>query len=294
MKRILLAGATGALGIEILKQLHQQGYFVRALIRRPDQEGVVRPYCDEVFTGEATDRSSLVGACQGIDIVLSAIGKSVSLFTNEPASFHTIDYQANATLLSEALAAGVTRFVYVSIFGSETSPRLRVGWSHELFARKLQQTSLNYTIIKPVGLFSGLHDLIIMGEKGLLITPGDGEPLTNPIHQRDLAEVCVQCLEAGPTVMEVGGPEIHSRNEAAQLVATYTGAKTIHLPAGLVTAGLGMVRLMSRNLYDKLSYFTYITTHDMVAPPYGKRTFEDYLAQEYPHGRPDNDKGPSH
>ena len=284
MKRVLLAGATGALGTELLQRLHHSDYYVRTLLRDPDKESWVRPYCDEVFIGDATNPSAIAGACQSMDIVVSTLGKSVSLFTNSPASFYDIDYHANAHLLDDALAAGVRRFVYVSIFGSETSPRLRVGWAHELFAQKLMQAPLSYTIIKPVGMFTGLHDLIIMGKKGLLVTPGNGRPITNPIHQQDLARVCEQVLEAGPTVMDVGGPEIHSRNEVAQSVAASTGARTFNLPHGLVQLGLPMVRLISRNLYDKLRYFTYITTHDMVAPPYGEQTFEEYLkAQEMVH-----------
>lgn len=279
MKKVLLAGATGALGIELLKLLHQQNYEIRALVRNLGKAEQVRPYCSEVWIGDATDRSAIAGACQGIDIVVSAMGKSISLFTNSAASFHDVDFQANANLLDEAIASGVGRFVYVSIFGSETSPKLRVGWSHEMFAQKLMQTPLSYTILKPVGIFTGLHDLIIMGRKGLLVTPGNGQPVTNPIHQQDLARVCAQVLEAGPPVMEVGGPEIHSRNEVARSVAQHTGARTINLPRGLVLMGLLMVRLASRNLYDKLSYFTYITTHDMVAPPYGEQSFDAYLQE---------------
>ena len=282
MKNVLLAGATGVLGTEVMKLLQATDHWVRVLIRHADQEEIVRPYCDEVFVGDATNPASLRGACQGIGIVLTTIGKSVSLFTNSAASFQDIDYQGNLNLLHEAQAAGVRRFVYVSICGSATSPKLRVGWSQEMFAQQLMPSGLDYTIIKPVGFFSGLHDLIIMGNKGFVITPGDGECLTNAIHQRDLAKVCVQCLEAGPPVMEVGGPEIHSRNEVAQLVAEHTGARRFNVPVWLVLVGLGVLRGISENLYDKLSYFTYITTHDMVAPPYGEETFADYLKTELP------------
>lgn len=282
MKRVLLAGATGVLGTEILNLLQPAGYWVRTLVRRAAQQEIVRPHCDEVFVGDATDPSALRGACQDIDIVLTTIGKSVSLFTNNAASFLDIDYQANLNLLNEARGAGVNRFVYISIFGSETSPKLRVGWSQELLARQLMQSGLDHTIIKPVGFFSGLHDLVIMANKGLLIIPGDGKPLTNAIHQRDLAKVCVQCLEAGPPVMEVGGPEIHSRNEVAQLVADHTGARKLNVPVWLVLLGLRVLRPFSKNLYDKLSYFTYITTNDMVAPAYGEKTFSDYLKTELP------------
>ncbi|MGB3776757.1 MAG: SDR family oxidoreductase [Tunicatimonas sp.] len=283
MKKILLAGATGVLGTEILKLLHPTNYRVRALVRHPEQQATVQPFCAEVFVGDATDREAIRGACQGIDIVLTTIGKSVSLFTNSAASFHDVDYQANLNLLHEAQAAGVSRFVYISIFGSETSPKLRVGWSQELFARQLMQSGLNHTIVKPVGFFSGLHDLIIMGKKGFVITPGDGKCLTNAIHQHDLAQVCVQCLEEGPPVMEVGGPEIHSRNEVAQLVAEHTGARRLNVPVWLVLLGLRVLQVFSKNLYDKLSYFTYITTHDMLAPSYGEQTFSAYLREKKLH-----------
>jgi len=40
------------------------------------------------------------------------------------------------------------------------------------------------------------------------------------------------------------------------------------------------MRLLDRNLYDKLSFFTHITTHDMVAPAYGQRKYETYLREE--------------
>ena len=280
MKNVLLAGATGVLGTKILKLLRRTDYQVRALVCHPEQETTVRAHCAEVFVGDATDPSSLHGACQGIDIVLTTIGKSISLFTNSAASFMDIDYQANLNLLNEAQAAGVRRLVYISIFGSETSPKLRVGWAQELFARQLMQSELDHTIIKPVGFFSGLHDLVIMGKRGFVITPGDGECLTNAIHQHDLAQVCLQCLEEGPPVMEVGGPEIHSRDEVAQLVADHTGTRRFNAPLWLVLIGLRALRLFSSNLYNRLSYFTYITTHDMLAPPYGERTFSAYLREK--------------
>ena len=278
--RILVAGASGVLGLEILKLLSSQDYEVYALIRDPRQEATVAPYCRGIRGADVTDRLSLQGVCEGVDIVVSAIGKSVSLFTNSPDTFQDTDYQGNRNLLEEAQAAGVTRFVYVSIFGSETSPRLRVGWAHELFTQQLMQSGMSHTVIKPVGMFSGLHDLIIMGQWGLIAIPGDGTPLTNPIDQRDLAEVCVQYLLDGPSVVAAGGPETHTRQESATMVCQATECqRVLNLPLWLVKSGLRVVRLFSQNLYDKMRYFTYITTHDMIAPTYGHRTFEAYIEE---------------
>ena len=164
MKNVLLAGATGVLGTEILKLLHRADYRVRALVRHPEQEAAVRVLLRRGVRGRRHRPGGNPRGLSGHRHVLTTIGKSVSLFTNSTASFTDIDYQANLNLLKEAQAAGVNRFVYISIFGSETSPKLRVGWSQERFARQLMQSGLNHTIMKPVGFFSGLHDLVIMAK----------------------------------------------------------------------------------------------------------------------------------
>nr|WKN35117.1 NAD(P)H-binding protein [Tunicatimonas sp. TK19036] len=280
-KCVAVAGASGVLGMELIQLLSQQSYRVRSIIRDPQKRDRVEPYSDEVRVADASHPDQLRGCLDGVDIVITVIGKSVSLFTSEAPSFYDIDFVANLHLLHEAQQAKVPRFVYVSIFGSETSPELRQGWMQERFSQVLMKSGLSYTVIKPVGFFSGLHDLIIMAKSGLLFTPGDGTPKTNPIHQRDLAKVCVDHLESGPEVLNVGGPEIHTRNEVAKQVCQMTRCKaTLNIPKPFVKFGLGLVRLINRNLYDKLSFFTYITTHDMVAPKFGSLTFENYLKEE--------------
>jgi uncharacterized protein YbjT (DUF2867 family) len=280
MKKVLVAGASGILGREVVKRLQNEPYYVIGQIHSANKQEETAAVCDEVVVADMSNPEDLHGICEGVDIVLSTVGKSVSLFTNDPLSFIDLDFRGNLNLLEEAKKAGVDRFVYVSIFGSETSPKLRQGWAQEMFAQNVLHYFSSCTIIKPVGMFSGLNDLLIMGQKGLVMTPGSGKPVTNPIHPRDLASFCLEHLEGGPKVAEVGGPEIHSRNEVAEQVCEVTRCLApVNIPLWLVRPGLALVRLLNQNLYDKLSFFTYITTHEMVAPKYGTLTFEDYLAE---------------
>ncbi|MFP4097075.1 MAG: NAD(P)H-binding protein [Cyclobacteriaceae bacterium] len=281
MKKVLVAGASGVLGREILRQLKKLSFTVRGQIYSADKKAEIARLCDEVVVADLTRPQDLRGICEGVDIVLSTVGKSVSLFTNSPLTFMDLDFRGNLNLLEEARRAGVKRFVYVSIFGSETSPRLRQGWAQEMFAQNVMHYFPSCTIIKTVGTFSGLNDLLIMGKTGLVMMPGNGKPLTNAIHPHDLAAFCLEHLEDGPQLVNVGGPEIHTRNEMAEKACRATGCKaTLNIPLWLVKPGLAVVRLLSQNLYDKLSFFTYITTHDMVAPQYGKLKFEDYLVEK--------------
>ncbi|WKN30041.1 NAD(P)H-binding protein [Porifericola rhodea] len=281
MKKILIAGASGVLGREVLSQIHQSGqYWVRAHIRDETKREEILPYCDEIVLADARYPEQLSGICDDIDIVFSTIGMSISMFAVEPGNFVDVDFKGNLNLLEEAKKAKVPRFVYTSIYASESSPRLMQGWSQEMFAQNLMHTNISHTVIKPVGMFTGLNDLIIMAKAGFLITPGSGKYKTNPIHPQDLAQFCVEQLESGPSVVEVGGPEVHTRNEVMDTVAEAMDVKlTVNIPEWIVRPGLLLIRLFSKNLYDKLSYFTYITTHDMVAPAYGKHTFEEYLKE---------------
>jgi len=281
MLKVLVAGASGTLGFNVVKKLQSAGYQVIGQIFSPEKREKVAPYCDRVWVADLTKPEDLDGICEGVDIAFSAVGKSVSLFNNSALSFIDLDFRGNLHLMQEALKAGVKRFVYVSIFGSEISPKMRQGWSHELFAQNVLHHFPSCTVIKAVGMFSGLNDLLILGKTGLVITPGSGKHRTNPIHQRDLAEVCITYLKTGPCVVEVGGPEVHTRNEVAEQVCQVTRCiKTINVPTWLVKPCLLLVRIFSRNLYDKLLFFTYITTHDMIAPRFGKLRFRDYLREK--------------
>ncbi len=78
VKKVLIAGATGYLGKFLLKECRQRGYWVRALARSTEKLDDVRDCVDDVFVGEATKPDTLQGLCEGIDVVISALGVASS------------------------------------------------------------------------------------------------------------------------------------------------------------------------------------------------------------------------
>ena len=119
-KRVLVAGATGYLGRHLLRAFSDAGYSVRALARSPDKLIGLEPWVDEVFVGEATDPSTLTGLCEGLDIVVSALGITRQ---SDGLTYDDVDYRANRHLLDAALEAGVGHFTYIHllIFKSKLS-----------------------------------------------------------------------------------------------------------------------------------------------------------------------------
>jgi nucleoside-diphosphate-sugar epimerase len=115
--RVLVAGAAGALGQHVTRELVDRGHDVRALIRAsPLPEGLGRRV--EVVTADALESASLGDPCDGRDAVFSCLGASVfPEMARGRRSFCAVDTPANLNLLAASEAAGVRRFVYVSVAG---------------------------------------------------------------------------------------------------------------------------------------------------------------------------------
>ena len=63
--KVLVGGATGYVGGHVLCELHDKGYWVRALAR--DKKRLEEKKYDDVFVAEATRAETLKGVCDGID-----------------------------------------------------------------------------------------------------------------------------------------------------------------------------------------------------------------------------------
>ncbi|WP_029035910.1 SDR family oxidoreductase [Salinimicrobium xinjiangense] len=277
-KKILLAGASGALGLEVLKLLHDREEEVRALVHSADGVEKVGAYTQDIWRADASEGTEKIkDITKDISIVISTLGKSVSLFTNRGKSFVENDFYANSNVLDDAVKNGVERFIYVSIKGADKALEYEVAKSHKMFEDALQASGLNYTIIRPVGFFSGLNDLAIMAKRKVIPIVGDGHARTNSIHQKDLAKVVVDHLYEGPEIREVGGPLVHTRMEMAKMIEKKIGGKVIQVPEKVAEWGMFLPEMVDDDVSAKLKYFKFVTTNDMIGEKHGEITFEEYL-----------------
>lgn len=276
--KVLVAGASGALGMEILKILNKQEREIRVLVHSAESAEKVSEYTSDIWIADAIQsREEVSGISQDITSVISAMGKSVSLFTNRGKSFLETDFYANNNILDDAIKAGVSRFVYVSIKGVEQAHEYEIAKSHKMFEDALQNSGLSFSIIRPVGFFSGLNDLAIMAKRRLVPVVGDGLARTNSIHQKDLAQIVVESLEDGVPLREVGGPLVHTRMEMAQMLSKKLGAEIFRIPEKLAEWGMIIPKFFDDDVSEKLEYFKYVTTNDMIGEKTGSISFAQYL-----------------
>jgi uncharacterized protein YbjT (DUF2867 family) len=279
MKKILLFGATGNLGKEIAKEAKQQCYDLTAVVRNKNKAEKLKSIIDNYVVADITDPHSLTGICKHYDVVISALGKSVSINDNSKPSFNDIDLIANSNILNEAKINGVKKFVYVSAFHSEKYLHLEYFRVHHEFAESLKKSGINYSIIKPPAIFSSFLDMIEMAKKGQLFNIGEGDKKTNPIYEADLAKACVDSVKSNNVINEIGGKTIYTRKQLNEIIQKEVNPakRTKRVPIWLLKSLLPVIKVFKKNLYDKFIFFLEVVQHDTIAPQIGEMKFEDYI-----------------
>jgi uncharacterized protein YbjT (DUF2867 family) len=277
MKRILLAGSTGYLGVYIAKELQQRSCFFRAIARNPEKLEKSDIKANEILKAELTDPEALKECCEGIDIVISTIGitKQKDGFT-----YMDVDYQANMNLLNEAKRSGVKKFIYVSVLNGEKLRNLKICDAKELFVEQLKKSGIDYCIVRPNGFFSDMSEFFNMAKKGRIYLFGNGELRANPIHGEDLAVVIVDAIGGPDKNIEIGGPETLTQNEIAAIAFGIFDSKPkiTYVPEWVRIAILKLVKLLTTSkFYGPVEFFMTVMAIDMVAPEYGKHTLKEYF-----------------
>jgi uncharacterized protein YbjT (DUF2867 family) len=280
MNRILVAGATGYLGRYILKELQRWDFSAIALARTPEKLDDLNQENIDIVHAEATKPETIKGVCNGVDAVISTIGITRQ---KDGLTYMDVDYQANLNLLKEAADAGVQKFIYVSVLNGQYYRYLRMAEAKERFVDKLKSSGLNYTIIRPNGFFSDMSDFLDMAEGGKVYLFGNGEHKLNPIHGADLAEICVQAIALNKSEIEVGGPDILTHNEIAELalLAWNKPLKIVLLPDILRVLFLRSARLFTtQKTYGPLEFFLTMMERDHVATRHGNHRLQDFFNQQ--------------
>jgi uncharacterized protein YbjT (DUF2867 family) len=277
-RHVLVAGATGYLGGFVAREFKRRGYFVRALARPSARRRGMEDEVDEVVVGEVTRPETVREICDGMDIVFSSIGVTKQ---KGKLTFRDVDYQGNKNLLAVAQRAGVEKFIYTSVFRGPSLLHLDIVRAHEDFVTVLQASGMAHTIIRPNGFFSDMGEYMKMARKGRLYLVGRGENRINPIHGADLAETCVDAVDLDVQEIDVGGPEVLTHRQIAQLALRAAGKpeRISSVPVWVMRALVSVTRVINRHQGELLAFFMEAMTADSVAPGTGSRTLSEYFEE---------------
>lgn len=280
MTKILVAGASGNLGKYILEELDNWKIPAVALVRDPEKLEGLKNRNIKIIQAEVTRQETLSGVCKEVKTVISTIDITRQ---KNGLTYMDVGYQANLNLLKEAERAGVRKFIYVSVIERDRLRHPKITEAKERFVDALKASGLEYTVIRPNGFFSDLREVLYMAEKGKVVLFGNGELKLNPIHGADLAEVCIQAIAQKDKEIAVGGPDILTQNEIAEmaLYAWNKSADIIHFPDWMRSLILNIPKIfLPEKKFRPLEFFLTLMVGESIATRYGTRRLQDFFNQE--------------
>ena len=287
--KVVLAGAFGNLGAEILKSLCREGHeVVAADLKERPVDGTEGKYTFKSI--DATNPETLKGLCDGAEIVITTMG-----LTGASTKFtaYDIDYAGNMNLFREAKKAGVKKFNYVSVIscdepGAEKVPMLHAKYQVE---QEIKKETMDWVIYRPTGYFYDIAKVfepyVDKGEMQLL--KGYGKVRANVVDCPDFADFIVAHMCDTNQTYNVGGKETYSYEEMAEMCFKAAGKplKIKWAPIWLFGILANLPKIKKAGKHDIILFSKWTLSHDLVGDTkVGEKSFAEYIAKYFaPEGK---------
>ena len=226
---VVVAGATGGLGLRIARELGRCGAGVKAVIRpgmAPERTASLAAVSATLVPVDLTDRAGLARACAGAACVVSALN-----------GLEETILDGQAALLDAAVAAGVPRFI-PSDFALDFT-RTKPGGNRNLdlrrrFQQRLDRAPVRATSVLNGGfmdMLTGQMPLIQFGWRRVLYWGDADQPLDFTAMDDVAAFTAITALDDGaPRILRIAG-EVVSARELAEAASEVAGGhfKTLRM-----------------------------------------------------------------
>ncbi|BCL77078.1 NAD(P)-dependent oxidoreductase [Jeongeupia sp. HS-3] len=269
---ILVTGATGNVGSEVVRRLAEQNVAVRALTRSADKVG--QSGSVEWVQGEFTDAQSLSNALRGVDKVVLI----------SPAHADMVAHQL--AVLEAAKAAGVKHIVKLSGLGAGPEAPIRLPRKHFEIENQIKASGIAYTFVRP-----NLFMQVLIGSAGSIASDGAiyapaGEGAISFTDVRDVAATIVTALlEPGHEnqAYEITGPAALTYAEAADVLSVAIGKPAKYVAVDEETAR----NAMTSGGLDQWLVEAFLELFQIYRAGYGAAVLSDTVARVT--GRPAHD-----
>lgn len=278
--KIVLAGAFGNLGSEILKALCKTDNEIVAIdLKEKNVEGTEGKYTFKAI--DATNPETLKGVCEGADVVMTTMGLTTS---STRFTAYDIDLKGNVNLLEEAKKAKVKNFVYTSVISCDEPGAEKVPMLHakKLFEDELKKSGITYVIHRPTGYFYDIaHVFKPYVEKGeMQLLKGYGDVKANVVDCPDFAQFIVDHMLDENKTYNVGGKETYSYIEMAKMCFDAAGKETKIKWAPIWLFGIlaNLPKIKKEGKHDIILFSKWTLSHNLVGDTeVGENSFAAYL-----------------
>jgi uncharacterized protein YbjT (DUF2867 family) len=273
--KILLTGATGTIGTELVKQLKHRGVAFSIMTARPGR-GIAG--ATEVL-GDFADPATLTRAFAGVD----------TLFLLFPFAPNAIDLARNA--VAAAQAAGVKHIVRSSGIGADSTSPMAIAKMQGEIDDLVVATGIPYTLLRPAAFMQNHLNFNAAQIKAGAVHAPRGAGATSIVDVRDIAEVAAKVLldpaaHAGQAY-ELTGPEALTEAQQMAIISRALGrtVKYIDVPEQAAIdamVGMGMAPkviewFMSLNHIIKMGWAAGLSEDVAKLTEHPPRSFEAFV-----------------
>ncbi|MEO1391705.1 MAG: SDR family oxidoreductase [Cyanobacteria bacterium J06634_5] len=293
---LLVVGATGTLGRQIVRRALDEGYEVKCLVRSFQKASFLREWGAQLVKADLTGPGSLPPCFEDVDSVIDAS-------TSRPAEkegIYDVDWHGKVALIKAAKDAGVKRFIFFSIYGAGKYPKVPLMEIKDCVEKFLEESGLNYTIFRPCGFMQGLvgqyaipilerQSVWVMGEAGAIAY----------MNSQDIAKFAIKALKlpaAENETFPLAGPRAWGAYEIIRLCERLSDqrASVSQMPPALLRGARNIAAFFqwTWDLADRLAFTEVSASGDVMDASMDEvystfgidksevTTLEDYL-QEY-------------
>ena len=212
---ILVTGATGLNGSELVRRLSARGIQVRGLVRNSAKAAALSALPNvEIVEGDMARPETLSGALQGVE-------RAMLISSSDPAML-----EAQASFITAARKAHVQHVVKLSGIMPERDSPFRFARMHGEIERQLEESGMAFTHLRAGEFFTAyFRQVRSILAKGVLMLPMEDARIAS-IDIGDIAEVAATILTGAGhegKIYPLTGPEALSMAEVAEKLSVVTG-----------------------------------------------------------------------
>jgi len=187
---ILVIGGTGTLGRQIVKELLDNGYDVKCLVRNLRKASFLKEWGATIVYGDLKLPETIPKNFKGIKTVIDA---STLRLDDNLAKVEEIDLLGKLCLVKAAKSGNIKNFIFFSITENDNYKSILLMKLKSKIENILKNSQISYSIFQLSGFYQGLilqYAIPILEKEEIFIT----NDLNSYIDSQDTAKICVKFL----------------------------------------------------------------------------------------------------
>lgn len=277
MTTILVTGATGTIGSQVVKALRgAPGVKVRAAVRSGERASALAGDNVTTVDFDFDNAESIAKAVDGADKVFL-----VTPFVENPLVL-------GERLVDAAKKAGVKHIVKLSAFGCEHEPGIQLGRMHRAIEKKIEASGIAWTFLRANNFFENFFNYYGPDAQGNIYLPW-GQASVSFLSAADIAAAAKAALDGAGhegKAYTLTGPEPLSVAEAAKAIGEVSGRAITYVDVPEDAARKGMLDahmpvwmvdgMLELHAIDKAGYAAVVTDHLAKLTGHKGTTFREF------------------